>query len=255
MASFSPTIRLSRVDLPRWPAQDGHVPATLKQTWKARWSQKCQALERLYSTGLGPLRRQGRRWRVTIRHFSTHYHLDTPLPSTITRRICALGVANRILTVNVSQKSRYALKAVLELSFRFGQGPISISQIAKAQAIPARFLEAILAQLKRGVRGSRRGNEGGYILARPPAEVSVGDVLQVLQGQPLSRCALTTRKPSAACWGLRLRQVVGACLRGCGGGIQLDELPGSDRRYRPPCAQGPHLFHLDGESFPLAART
>jgi len=100
--------------------------------------------------------------------------------------------------VNVSQKSRYALKAVLELSFRFGQGPISISQIAKAQAIPARFLEAILAQLKRrGFVASRRGNEGGYILARPPAEVSVGDVLQVLQGQPLS--TLCANHPQAEC--------------------------------------------------------
>ena len=100
--------------------------------------------------------------------------------------------------MNVSQKSRYALKAVLELSFRFGQGPISISQIAKAQAIPARFLEAILAQLKRGgFVASRRGNEGGYMLARAPAEVSVGDVLRVLQGPPLS--TLCANHPQAEC--------------------------------------------------------
>ena len=100
--------------------------------------------------------------------------------------------------MNVSQKSRYALKAVLELSFRFGEGPVSISQIAKAQAIPARFLEAILAQLKRGgFVASRRGNEGGYILARPPAEVSVGDVLRVLQGPPLS--TLCANHPQAEC--------------------------------------------------------
>jgi Rrf2 family protein len=100
--------------------------------------------------------------------------------------------------VNVSQKSRYALKAVLELSVRFGQGPTSISQIAKTQAIPARFLEAILAQLKRGgFVASRRGNEGGYILARPPAEVSVGDVLRVLQGPPLA--TLCANHPQPEC--------------------------------------------------------
>jgi len=100
--------------------------------------------------------------------------------------------------VNVSQKSRYALKAVLELSVRFGQGPVSISQIAKTQAIPARFLEAILAQLKRGgFVASRRGNEGGYILARPPAEVTVGDVLRVLQGPPLA--TLCANHPQAEC--------------------------------------------------------
>ena len=100
--------------------------------------------------------------------------------------------------MNVSQKSRYALKAILELSFRFGQGPISISQIAKAQAIPARFLEAILAQLKRGgFVASRRGNEGGYLLARAPAEVSGGDVLRILQGPPLS--TLCANHPQAEC--------------------------------------------------------
>ncbi len=93
--------------------------------------------------------------------------------------------------MNVSQKSRYALKAILELAFRYGQGPVSISQIAKAQVIPARFLEAILAQLKRGgFVASRRGNVGGYILAKLPGEVSVGDVLRTLEGSTLdTRCA------------------------------------------------------------------
>jgi Rrf2 family protein len=83
----------------------------------------------------------------------------------------------------ITQKSKYALRATLELAVRFGQGPISIGEIAKAQGIPARFLEAILAQLKRaGLVESRRGNEGGYVLARPPARISVGDVLRGVQG-------------------------------------------------------------------------
>lgn len=83
----------------------------------------------------------------------------------------------------ITQKSKYALRATLELAVRFGHGPTSIGQLAKAQAIPARFLEAILAQLRRaGLVESRRGNEGGYVLARPPAQVSVGDVLRVVQG-------------------------------------------------------------------------
>lgn len=83
----------------------------------------------------------------------------------------------------ITQKSKYALRGTLELAVRFGQGPISIGEIAKAQAIPARFLEAILAQLKRaGLVESRRGNEGGYVLSRQPARISVGDVLRVVQG-------------------------------------------------------------------------
>jgi len=83
----------------------------------------------------------------------------------------------------ITQKSKYALRATLELAMRYGHGPVSIGEIAKAQAIPARFLEAILAQLKRArLVESRRGNEGGYILSRPPARISVGDVLRVVQG-------------------------------------------------------------------------
>jgi len=83
----------------------------------------------------------------------------------------------------ITQKSKYALRATLELAMRFGHGPVSIGEVAKAQAIPARFLEAILAQLKRAnLVESRRGNEGGYVLARPPVRISVGDVLRVVQG-------------------------------------------------------------------------
>jgi Rrf2 family protein len=83
----------------------------------------------------------------------------------------------------ITQKSKYALRAILELAMRFGHGPVSIGEIAKAQAIPARFLEAILAQLKRAsLVESRRGNEGGYVLARSPTGISVGDVLRVVQG-------------------------------------------------------------------------
>jgi Rrf2 family protein len=83
----------------------------------------------------------------------------------------------------ITQKSKYALRAILELAARYGHGPVSIGEIAKAQAIPARFLEAILAQLKRAsLVESRRGNEGGYVLARLPERISVGDVLRVVQG-------------------------------------------------------------------------
>jgi Rrf2 family cysteine metabolism transcriptional repressor len=101
----------------------------------------------------------------------------------------------------ITQKSKYALRATLELAVRHGKGPTSIGEIAKAQEIPARFLEAILAQLKRaGLVESRRGNEGGYVLARSPSRVSVGDVLRVVQG--------TLADPDTAGGGPRAAQVV-----------------------------------------------
>lgn len=83
----------------------------------------------------------------------------------------------------ITQKSRYGLRAVFELAKRCGQGPTKISEIAQAQAIPHRFLEAILRDLKQsGIVDSRRGSDGGYFLIRPPRELTVEEVLVILQG-------------------------------------------------------------------------
>lgn len=87
----------------------------------------------------------------------------------------------------ISSSCQYALKAMLELSLRYQQGPIAIGQIAEAQKIPARFLEAILRQLKQaGLADSARGKDGGYYLARPPHEISVGQVMRVIEGPLLA---------------------------------------------------------------------
>jgi Rrf2 family protein len=82
----------------------------------------------------------------------------------------------------VPQKSQYALRAIFELSMRFGRGPVKIADIARAQAIPVRFLEVILSQLKQGgFVESQRGSEGGYYLLRDPHEFTVGELLRFLQ--------------------------------------------------------------------------
>jgi Rrf2 family protein len=81
-----------------------------------------------------------------------------------------------------TKKGQYALRAVYELARRDGQGPTKISAIADAQAIPHRFLEVILHQLKgSGLVLSKRGFYGGYALAKPPEEITVGDVLRFIQ--------------------------------------------------------------------------
>lgn len=88
------------------------------------------------------------------------------------------------------KKGQYALRAIYELAKREGQGPVKISAIASAQAIPRRFLEVILNQLKgSGIVESKRGFYGGYSLVGTPAQTSVGDVLRYMQkDQNLSRC-------------------------------------------------------------------
>ncbi len=80
------------------------------------------------------------------------------------------------------KKGQYALRAIYELAKRTGEGPIKISDIASAQAIPRRFLEVILNQLKgSGIVKSKRGFYGGYALAKPPDQVTVGDLFRFLQ--------------------------------------------------------------------------
>jgi len=83
----------------------------------------------------------------------------------------------------ISNRCLYALKAMLELSLRVRQGPVTIGQIAEAQRIPVRFLEAILRQLKQaGLATSARGKEGGYQLAREPHTITMGEVIRLFEG-------------------------------------------------------------------------
>ncbi len=83
----------------------------------------------------------------------------------------------------ISNKCNYALRALLELAKREGAGPATIVDIAQAQQMPSRFLEAILRQLKQsGLTDSLRGKHGGYVLARPAREITVGEVIRLIEG-------------------------------------------------------------------------
>jgi len=86
----------------------------------------------------------------------------------------------------LSQKSQYAVRAVFELAKRDGSGPVKTATIAAAEVIPVRFLENILNQLRQGgIVESVRGKEGGYLLHRSPDEITVGEVIRLVQGQML----------------------------------------------------------------------
>lgn len=103
----------------------------------------------------------------------------------------------------ISQKSQYAVRAVFELAKRQGKGATKISDIAEAQAIPQRFLENILNHLKGGgFVESVRGKDGGYLLARPANDLSVGEILRFVEG-PLSpvNCRVGGRKNVCSMYG------------------------------------------------------
>jgi len=85
--------------------------------------------------------------------------------------------------VKVSAKADYAVRAVVELAVQEGKGPVKGERIAQAQDIPWKFCENILAELRAaGVVASRRGADGGYWLARPANEISLADVIRVVDG-------------------------------------------------------------------------
>jgi len=96
--------------------------------------------------------------------------------------------------MRISKKCQYALSAVFELALRDTDQPVKIHDIAGAQNIPPRFLEVILNQLRHaGFVDSRRGSEGGYMLARAAEDLTVGEVIEYLQG-PISMPADDTQK-------------------------------------------------------------
>lgn len=85
--------------------------------------------------------------------------------------------------MKLSRKSEYGLRALIELTKAYDQGALRRSDIAEVQYIPVGFLETILLELKRaGILGSRPGVQGGYRLIKPPEEVSVGQVIRILDG-------------------------------------------------------------------------
>lgn len=83
----------------------------------------------------------------------------------------------------LNMKSRYAMRALLYLAGRHGEGPVQIGEIADAQRIPRKFLTVILSELSReGIIGTKRGRAGGYWLEKAPGEISYGDIVRITRG-------------------------------------------------------------------------
>jgi len=91
--------------------------------------------------------------------------------------------------ISVSTKSPYAVLALAELAQRAGPEPVPIGELARARDVPVQFLEQLFATLRRaGIISSQRGVKGGYRFARDPADVTVLEVVELLDG-PLGRDA------------------------------------------------------------------
>jgi Rrf2 family protein len=102
----------------------------------------------------------------------------------------------------ISKKTKYALQALVHLAEQPDDQPVLISELARAKRIPKKFLEFILLSLRKGgVLQSKIGKGGGYFLSLPPAKVSIGMVVRILEGDlaPVQCLSQTNYAPCEEC--------------------------------------------------------
>lgn len=101
-----------------------------------------------------------------------------------------LGI--EVILLKISTKGRYGLRALYELGVVYGDKPVSIKSISDNQNISISYLEQIFISLRKAkIIKSQRGAQGGYILSRPPSEITVAEVLDILEG-PVEVCECTS---------------------------------------------------------------
>jgi Rrf2 family protein len=99
----------------------------------------------------------------------------------------------------ISQKAKYAFKALLYLAERAPGETVQIEEIARSEGVPRKFLEQILLELKHsGLIASRRGRAGGYHLVRPASQITIGQVLRIIDG-PIAPLACLSRTAYQRC--------------------------------------------------------
>jgi Rrf2 family transcriptional regulator, cysteine metabolism repressor len=137
--------------------------------------------------------------------------------------------------VKLSVKSDYAARAVLALARHYPDGGARrVEELAAPDGIPANYLVQILIELKaKGIVRSVRGKAGGYLLARPPTEITMGDILRALHGELLDTPALSDASCPAElrrAW-TRLRTAFEQAADSITMQQLLDEGAGGDRMY------------------------
>lgn len=87
------------------------------------------------------------------------------------------------VTVKLSTKGRYGVAAMYDLALHYGQGAISLKSVAQRQGISEHYLEQLMGTLRKaGYVKSVRGAQGGYALTKEPAQISVGDIIRIMEG-------------------------------------------------------------------------
>ncbi|MFH0935636.1 MAG: Rrf2 family transcriptional regulator [Candidatus Omnitrophota bacterium] len=111
--------------------------------------------------------------------------------------------------MKITYKGDYALKTILDLARHYGNSPVTIHDLAKRADIPIKFLEQILLDLKRGgFVESRRGKVGGYLLAKEPSGIKLGEVIRFIEGpiEPIA-CVAKNYQGCGSIYNCVLREV------------------------------------------------
>jgi len=100
--------------------------------------------------------------------------------------------------MRISMRTDYGVRAVVELAQHYGKGPVQSKDIALRQGIPEAYLDQLLAVLRKaGLVYSTRGPQGGHVLARPPAEMTLGQVVAALEG---TQAPVACLEPAHSCF-------------------------------------------------------
>ena len=104
-----------------------------------------------------------------------------------------------MIGIRLSTRSRYGLRAMFELAAVFGHGHVSIKHISENQGVPEQYLEQLFMLIRKaGLISSVRGAQGGYELTRPPAGITVGDIIRALDG-PMAPVSCLSESRDAIC--------------------------------------------------------
>lgn len=110
--------------------------------------------------------------------------------------------------LTISTKGVYGTASLLELALSYGKGSVRIDEIAKRQKIPADYLRQLLIVLKKSnLVESARGTQGGYLLAKPPAKITVREILESLEGPIKLVSAKVQNKALSSYWNGRQDEI------------------------------------------------
>jgi len=141
--------------------------------------------------------------------------------------------------MKITQKGEYGLHALLELAGRYGEGPLQSALIAERRRVPVAYLQQIMLSLQRaGLVHSERGPRGGHELARPPAEISLLEAIQALEGSTAAAACMEPGAPICAqhdrCVLLPIWREVDEAVQRILSGVSLADLVRREREFGSP---------------------